>query len=83
MQQDLAGVHRLKDGHLKDSTDSTAIELKFPIGLKICVSIIYLCIYIMYIYISLSLSLKYIYISLCPRVSIHMRLDLEHLRSWR
>ena len=62
MQQDLAGVHRLKDGHLKDSTDSTAIELKFPIGLKICVSIIYLCIYIMYIYIYLSLSLKYIYI---------------------
>ena len=79
MQQDLAGVHRLKDGHLKDSTDSTAIELKFPIGLKICVSIIYLCIYNVYI----SLSLKYIYISLCPRVSIHMRLDLEHLRSWR
>ena len=62
MQQDLAGVHRLKDGHLKDSPDSTAIELKFPIGLNICVSIIYLCIYIMYIYISLSLSLKYIYI---------------------
>ena len=71
MQQDLAGVHGLKDGHLIPRM-RTAIELKFPIGLKICVSI---CVYI---YISLSLLNKYIYIyiSLCARVCIHMRLDL-------
>ena len=69
MQQDLAGVHGLKDGHLIPRM-RTAIELKFPIGLKICVSI---CVYI---YISLSFKYKYIYISLCARVCIHMRLDL-------
>ena len=71
MQQDLAGVHRLKDGHLKDSTDSTAIELKFPIGLKICVSIIYLCIYNVYIYLSLFKIYIYIYIIMSSCIYTH------------
>jgi hypothetical protein len=68
MQQDLAGVHGLKDGHLIPRM-RTAIELKFPIGLKICVSI---CVYI---YISLSLLniniYIYIYITMCSCMYTH------------
>ena len=66
MQQDLAGVHGLKDGHLIPRM-RTAIELKFPIGLKICVSI---CVYI---YISLSLlNINiYIYITMCSCMYTH------------